>query len=212
MWNQPIWWRFLLALRFSGKSIKPILISQRVPQKFFSSFPFFWVSVSVGLPQQFASMDDSHSAHNPLLSSHGVENGCAKNTSTFASASKLTLKLLIWVVFIAWVALIILLPAESVNELVGTWVRLTGGSAFGIKGSWLCLFISSSLVSSWWFILLLKTEAKKYTWCRKPLCAVYRSSFHHYIPRHCLPNCLWRGQTSRVCDFTETLFLDVHRN
>lgn len=94
-------------------------------------------------------MDTNHSVNTPLLASKAVENGDTKKTSILVSATKWTLKSLIWLIFVAWVALIFLLPAEFFNDLFfRNWIRATQGTPFGITGSIFLLISGPILIIS----------------------------------------------------------------
>ncbi|KDP32466.1 hypothetical protein JCGZ_13391 [Jatropha curcas] len=73
---------------------------------------------------------DEYSAQEPLLSSQGV-----KKTPFFISSVKWILKTLMWVIFMAWVAIIFFYPSKFGNELFEKWIRATDGTLFGLSGS-----------------------------------------------------------------------------
>lgn len=75
---------------------------------------------------------DGQSVDEPLLLSRGA--GYVRKTPLFVSWAKWSLKFVIWVVFIAWVALIFLSPAQFVNQVFEKWIQATSGSVFGITG------------------------------------------------------------------------------
>lgn len=73
------------------------------------------------------------SASEPLLiKEEGL--GSFKKTPLLVSSTKWVLKVAMWVIFIAWVTLIFLYPLEFVNNLSGTWVRVTSKTLFGVTG------------------------------------------------------------------------------
>ncbi|KAI9126546.1 hypothetical protein K1719_002142 [Acacia pycnantha] len=106
-------------------------------------------------------MDHNHSVHAPLLSPTAVGNGDTNKTSVFLSATKWTLKSLIWVIFITWVALIFLLPAEFFNHLFEKWIRATRGTPFGITGSIFLLLSGPILIISFLAIAHLIVSGEK---------------------------------------------------
>ncbi|KAE8717976.1 Ferric reduction oxidase 6 [Hibiscus syriacus] len=83
----------------------------------------------------------SYSLKNPLLLNDEVEAGFVKTPSLLKSSLKWGLKVGMWVVFIAWVALIFMYPGEFGKQLVDRIIHATRGSVFGISGS---LFLAFS--------------------------------------------------------------------
>jgi hypothetical protein len=81
---------------------------------------------------------DEQSVDTPLLLSRGA--GYVKKTPLFVSWAKWSLKFVIWVVFIAWVAFVFLSPAQFVNQVFEKWIQATRSSVFGITGWSLNLF------------------------------------------------------------------------
>jgi ferric-chelate reductase len=75
---------------------------------------------------------DGQSVDEPLLLSRDA--GYVRKTPLFVSLAKGSLKFVIWVVFIAWVALIFLSPTQFVNQVLEKWIQATSGSLFGITG------------------------------------------------------------------------------
>ncbi|KAH9750110.1 Ferric reduction oxidase 7 [Citrus sinensis] len=82
---------------------------------------------------------DEHSVHKPLLNG-GVDAVHYKQTPLYVSALKWVLKILMWVIFVAWVALIFLYPSEFGSELTQKFTRATSGTIFGITGSRFLIF------------------------------------------------------------------------
>ncbi|CAK7335898.1 unnamed protein product [Dovyalis caffra] len=74
---------------------------------------------------------DEYSVQEPLLSSQIS----VKKTSLFVSSVKWILKILIWVIFVAWIGVIFLFPSQFGNELLGKYIHATDGNPFGITGS-----------------------------------------------------------------------------
>ncbi|KAK7843345.1 ferric reduction oxidase 7, chloroplastic [Quercus suber] len=87
---------------------------------------------------------DENSVERPLLLSRGAER--VKKTPLFVSWAKWILKFVIWVIFLAWAALIFFIPAQSVNEAFEKWAQLTSGSVFGITGSIFLVFSGPVLI------------------------------------------------------------------
>ncbi|KAK7246071.1 hypothetical protein RIF29_40929 [Crotalaria pallida] len=85
---------------------------------------------------------------NPLLSSERVDDvtDYPMKPSPLVSATKWTLKTLIYVIFIAWAAFIFVFPLESVSKLLGTFLNATIGSPFGITGSIFLIFSAPILI------------------------------------------------------------------
>lgn len=82
---------------------------------------------------------DEHSVHKPLLNG-SVDAVHYKQTPLYVSALKWVLKILMWVIFVAWVALIFLYPSEFGSELTQKFTRATSGTIFGITGSMFLIF------------------------------------------------------------------------
>ncbi|GMN59479.1 hypothetical protein TIFTF001_028563 [Ficus carica] len=91
---------------------------------------------------------DENTVHQPLLLSPTPETGYVKNASFSVSLAKLVLRVVMWVVFILWVAITFLLPAEFTSNYVNILFEATGGSVFGITGSLFLLFSAPILVIS----------------------------------------------------------------
>ncbi|XVE99412.1 hypothetical protein REPUB_Repub03eG0195900 [Reevesia pubescens] len=92
---------------------------------------------------------DSNKLNKPLLLSDDVEYDYVKNKSSFLISSlKWILKIAIWVIFIAWVALIFLYPGEIGNQLVEKIINATQESIFGISGSLFLVFSAPILLIS----------------------------------------------------------------
>ncbi|XP_040989758.1 ferric reduction oxidase 7, chloroplastic-like [Juglans microcarpa x Juglans regia] len=66
-----------------------------------------------------------------------------------------------WDIFIAWVALIFLFPAQFVNQLFEKWIQTTRGTVFGITGSIFMLFSGPILVIAFLAIVYLIITAKE---------------------------------------------------
>lgn len=81
-----------------------------------------------------------YSADLPLLSSGDIATDYEKKSPFFKSAAKCVLKLLMWLVFIPWIALMFLYPSEFFNRLVTKWFLATEKTPFGITGSILLTF------------------------------------------------------------------------
>lgn len=75
---------------------------------------------------------DEISVHEPLLSSQHVDH--VKSKSLIVSLSKWILKTVMWLVFISWVALIFVYPAESMTNLVRNWTEISNDNVFGTTG------------------------------------------------------------------------------
>ena len=82
---------------------------------------------------------DANSLNNPLLLSDEVEPDYVKKSTFLVSSVKWTLKIVMWVILIAWVGLIFLYPGEIGNQLAEKIIQATKGSVFGIAG----LFVNS---------------------------------------------------------------------
>ncbi|KAJ0094191.1 hypothetical protein Patl1_16750 [Pistacia atlantica] len=88
----------------------------------------------------FVAMDE------PLLQNEGLEAVYVKKTSLFVSSVKWVLKFLMWVLFIAWIALIFVYPSEFGTQLFEKWIQATTGTVFGVTGSIFLVFSGPVLV------------------------------------------------------------------
>ncbi|CAI8590458.1 unnamed protein product [Vicia faba] len=76
--------------------------------------------------------------NSPLLSKQADETdyGCVRKMSPFVlSATKWTLRTLIFIIFVLWAAFIFLLPSEPVHKLFVNWLIFSRGTSFGVTGS-----------------------------------------------------------------------------
>ncbi|XP_022765290.1 ferric reduction oxidase 7, chloroplastic-like [Durio zibethinus] len=90
---------------------------------------------------------DANSLNRPFLLSDEVEPDYLKKKSSFLKSSvKLTLKIVMWVIFIAWVGLVFLYPGEIGNQLVEKIINVTNGSVFGLAGSLFLVFSAPILL------------------------------------------------------------------
>ncbi|KAJ9162747.1 hypothetical protein P3X46_022497 [Hevea brasiliensis] len=83
---------------------------------------------------------DQYSVQEPLLSSQGV-----KKKPLFVSLAKWVLKILIWVIFIAWVVFIFVYPTQLGNEIFEKCIGATKGTPFGLSGS-IFLLLSGPII------------------------------------------------------------------
>ncbi|XP_042487431.1 ferric reduction oxidase 7, chloroplastic-like [Macadamia integrifolia] len=74
----------------------------------------------------------------PLLSREDVKPGF--KTPFLVSLVKWVLKFIMLVIFVAWVVLIFLYPAEFMQKIYDKWILATDGTIFGISGSLFMLF------------------------------------------------------------------------
>ena len=145
---------------------------------------------------------DENSVERPLLLSRGTER--VKKTPLFVSWAKWILKFVIWVIFLAWVALIFFIPAQFVNEAFEKWAQLTSGTVFGITGWYLLLTCYSTFVSPHppppqphdSYLLGGLWCCKN---CRKLFSGVQWSSSYYCIPFHSLSPHIWGRGAPRVC-------------
>lgn len=97
-------------------------------------------------------MEKSSVDYTPLLASH-AEEVQSNTTTSLVLVTKWTIKYLICVIFISWIAFIFLIPAKPVNDLFSKWNSLTSGTPFGITGYlssiffFLLCFITVSVVA-----------------------------------------------------------------
>lgn len=93
----------------------------------------------------------------PLLSNDDItpvlEN---KSVPIFKVAAKWVLKLLMWVVFIAWISLMFFYPSEYMIHLVNhIWIGATSGTIFGLAGSLFFAFTAPVLILAFLAVLYL---------------------------------------------------------
>lgn len=74
------------------------------------------------------------SSQEPLLLKKDDEFDYLNKTPLWVSSTKLILKVVMWVTFIAWAAFIFLLPTKFTTELEGKMFRATKGTIFGTAG------------------------------------------------------------------------------
>lgn len=100
-----------------------------------------------------------YSADAPLLLSTGdkiPELGRKTAPSFLKSTAKWVLKLLMWVVFIAWISVMFFYPLEFMSNFVKhTWIGATEGTLFGVTGSLFYIFTAPVLVLAFLAILYL---------------------------------------------------------
>ncbi|XP_010265600.1 PREDICTED: ferric reduction oxidase 7, chloroplastic-like [Nelumbo nucifera] len=89
---------------------------------------------------------DELSAHQPLLSTGALETDNVKKKPFLLLLIKRTLKVLLWVVFLAWVTIMFLYPAEFMQKLQRKWILATEGTVFGISGSIFLMFSGPILI------------------------------------------------------------------
>ncbi|GAV63751.1 Ferric_reduct domain-containing protein/FAD_binding_8 domain-containing protein/NAD_binding_6 domain-containing protein [Cephalotus follicularis] len=100
---------------------------------------------------------EEHSVHKPLLSRESVEleSAFVSKSTLLLSWVKRVLKIVIWVIFIGWVAFIFLFPSEFGNKLFEKWLQATNGSLFGTAGSIFLAFSAPILLLAFLSILHL---------------------------------------------------------
>ncbi|KAK1311448.1 hypothetical protein QJS10_CPA08g00979 [Acorus calamus] len=87
------------------------------------------------------------SAQQPLLSNKGVEIASFNKARFSASAfAQWALIILMWMILVAWVALIFFYPSEFVQEPYSKFVQATRGTIFGVTGSIFLIFSGPVLV------------------------------------------------------------------
>ncbi|KAL5856332.1 hypothetical protein ACOSQ3_003790 [Xanthoceras sorbifolium] len=87
-----------------------------------------------------------HSVNEPLLQNDVAETVHVKDTPLFVSSLKWVLKIVMWVLLVAWIAFIFLYPTEFGTQLSQKWNRATRGTVFGITGSFFLAFSGPILV------------------------------------------------------------------
>ncbi|KAF7801288.1 ferric reduction oxidase 7, chloroplastic-like [Senna tora] len=111
-------------------------------------------------------MEDSHPNYSPLLSPQVVQNGYAKTTSVSASATKLILRSLIWVLFIFWLLVFLIYPSQSGNQWVYQIIGIAGGTPFGSTGSIFVIYAAPIILIAFLAIALLLVSGEE-TLCEK---------------------------------------------
>lgn len=85
-------------------------------------------------------MDES-SVHNPLIWGQGSGHAnVRRKTPLSVTLAKWILKIAMLALFISWIALMFLFPADFVQKLFEKWIQATNGTIFGITGSLFLLF------------------------------------------------------------------------
>ncbi|XP_077231636.1 ferric reduction oxidase 6-like [Tasmannia lanceolata] len=108
-----------------------------------------------------------HLAREPLLLNEGSEHGFVKQTSFSESLVKWVLKILMWAIFIGWVALIFFYPSEFIQGLFQKWILLTSGTVFGYSGSIFLLFSAPVLIIAFLSIAYVTAFPRAYHWKKK---------------------------------------------
>ncbi|OIT32885.1 PREDICTED: ferric reduction oxidase 7, chloroplastic-like [Nicotiana attenuata] len=80
------------------------------------------------------------SGQEPLLLRKENEFDYLNKTPFWVSLTKLILKVVMWVIFIAWATFIFLSPSKFMNDLQGKFIRATQGTIFGTTGSIFLIF------------------------------------------------------------------------
>ncbi|XP_058071427.1 ferric reduction oxidase 7, chloroplastic-like [Magnolia sinica] len=80
------------------------------------------------------------SSHELLLLNGDIKHGITKRTPFSASLAKWVLKILMWGIFIAWIALMFFFPIEFVRGLYQKWLGATRETVFGVTGSIFLIF------------------------------------------------------------------------
>ena len=83
--------------------------------------------------ENFLAMDEN-SAEEHLLLSRGADSVKKTKTPLFVSWAKWTLKFVLWVVFLAWVAFLFLVPTQFLNQFFDKWSRDDSGTVSGTTG------------------------------------------------------------------------------
>ncbi|KAI3445519.1 hypothetical protein Pfo_002184 [Paulownia fortunei] len=89
---------------------------------------------------------DEKSGKEPLLSRKEEVTGYAKNRPFWILSAKWILRVVMWVIFIAWAAFIFLYPSDFVSDLYRKWNRATEGTLFGVTGSIFLIFSAPILL------------------------------------------------------------------
>ncbi|XP_031480708.1 ferric reduction oxidase 7, chloroplastic-like [Nymphaea colorata] len=91
---------------------------------------------------------DETSARLPLLPTSGEEGAelHSKATNLFKPCVKYGLKLVMWVIFLTWVAVIYLNPSSFMGKIFDEWTDLTEGTIFGVAGTFFLAFSAPVLV------------------------------------------------------------------
>ncbi|XP_059313420.1 ferric reduction oxidase 6-like isoform X1 [Lycium ferocissimum] len=76
----------------------------------------------------------------PLLLRKEDEFDYLNKTPLWVSSTKLILKVIMWMIYIAWASFLFLLPIKFINELQEKFIRATQGTIFGTTGSTFLIF------------------------------------------------------------------------
>ncbi|KAM5574160.1 ferric reduction oxidase 7, chloroplastic-like [Rosa sericea] len=104
---------------------------------------------------------------NPTADGAPSSNGGNKNRF-FLSLSKWVLKFTMWFIFIAWVALFLLVPTDLGTTLSNDWLAATGGTLFGDSGSVLLLYsgpILAIAILAFPYIIIVGKEEQQLQEC-----------------------------------------------
>ncbi|CAN6463163.1 unnamed protein product [Victoria cruziana] len=84
---------------------------------------------------------DKRSARQPLLSKSGGDDALGNKNADFLMLSlKYSFKVVMWVIFLTWVAVIFLFPSDFMSKMFVKWLMMTRGTIFGVSGSIFLLF------------------------------------------------------------------------
>ncbi|KAL9229359.1 hypothetical protein vseg_004835 [Gypsophila vaccaria] len=102
-------------------------------------------------------MGEYFSGDLPLLSTDDLSPKCEnmKTQNLLRLTAKWVLKSLMWVVFIAWIALMFFYPSDFGNHLVSHWIRLSRGTVFGLAGSLFSVFTGPVLLLTFLAVVYL---------------------------------------------------------
>ncbi|KAK9669770.1 hypothetical protein RND81_13G153500 [Saponaria officinalis] len=101
-------------------------------------------------------MGEYYSDDKPLLSTDDLSHKSENNKTHFIkSTAKWGLKLLMWVVFVAWLALMFFYPSDLVNHSVNRWIRASEGTVFGIAGSLFTVFTGPVIILAFLAVVYL---------------------------------------------------------
>lgn len=134
------------------------------------------------------------SSHEPLLLNGGAEHGqhgSSKRTAFSACLVKWVLKILMWALFVSWVAVIFLYPSEFFQGLFRKSILATQGTIFGLSGrcSKLVFFFFFSLNSSFWAEIDVQ-HVIVFANCRKYISDFQRANSHYCVPGICICDCI----------------------
>lgn len=142
---------------------------------------------------------DEHSVHKPLLQNGDADTVHDKNSPLYVSSIRWFLKVVMWVSFVAWIALMFLYPSEFGSQLVRKLEQGTSGTVFGITG-WEIQAKFSCFIVYLLIAVLLVFSSLILEIFRKLFLAIQWTCCYYCIFLRSASYFIWRRGTPEVCN------------